>query len=121
METKEVVQRFYEGLASRDESWQEDLAETAVFSDASGKLTARGREAFIKSFSAFLPAVQSVELKQLIVEGENAAAVVTYEYANPKGERLRQHDAEIWTVEAGRVASLTIYFDITEFRAFMGR
>lgn len=121
METNEVVQRFYDGLARKDSSWQDNLAEGVAFSDASGTLSAHGREAFIQSFTGFLRAVEQVRLQQLIVEGPNAAAVVSYDYVNPAGGRLHQDDAEVWTVENGQIISLTIYFDITEFRGFMGR
>jgi|SRR5579859_405995 len=121
METRDVVRGFYDGLARRDDSWQQNLAEDVVFADASGTLKARGRDAFVQSFTPFLRGVTSVELKQLVVEGSAAAAVVGYEYVNSKGERLHQDDAEVWRVENGEVLALTIYFDITEFRAFMGR
>ena len=86
-----------------------------------GSSTLKAGEAFIQSFSGFLRAVDKVELKQLIVEGPNAAAVVSYDYVNPSGGRLHQDDAEVWQVENGLIVSLTIYFDITEFRCFMGR
>jgi ketosteroid isomerase-like protein len=121
MDTRQAVQRFYDGLARKDTTWQEGLADTVVFSDASGRLAAHGREAFIQSFTNFLRGVNSVEVKQLIVEGGNAAAVVSYGYTNPRGDHLQQTDAEVWTVENGEITSLTIYFDITEFRAFMSR
>ena len=121
MDTNDVVRRFYGGLARKDSSWQDNLAESVAFSDASGKLNAQDREAFIQSFSGFLRAVDTVELKQLIVEGPNAAAVVSYDYVNPAGGRLHQDDAEVWRVENGQIVALTIYFDITEFRGFMGR
>ena len=121
MDTRAIVQHFYDGLAAKDGRWQEGLSGNVSFSDASGRLRAEGRDAFIQSFSGFLRAVTRVELKQLIVEGANAAAVVGYDYVNPKGERLHQDDAEVWRVEGGKIAALTIYFDITEFRAFMGR
>jgi ketosteroid isomerase-like protein len=121
MDTKAAVEHFYRGLQRKDTSWQHDLADDVTFSDASGRLRADGREAFIQSFTGFLRAVERVEVKSLIVEGPNAAAVVSYDYRNPKGERLHQDDAEVWRVEAGKIAALTIYFDITEFRGFMGR
>ena len=121
MDTKAVVTAFYEGLARKDGSWQEHLGEDVDFSDASGKLKARGREAFIESFSSFLRAVERVEVRRLIVAGDEAAAVVVYEYVNRKGEHLEQTDAEVWRVEGGEIAALTIYFDITEFREFMSR
>ena len=121
METGDVVRRFYDGLAKRDDSWQQNLAQDVVFADASGKLQARGHDAFVQSFTPFLRGVNRVELKQLIVEGSAAAAVVGYDYVNAKGEHLHQDDAEVWRVENGEVKALTIYFDITAFRAFMGR
>ena len=83
MDTNDVVRRFYGGLARKDSSWQDNLAESVAFSDASGKLNAQGRGAFIQSFSGFLRAVDRVLLKQLIVEGPNAAAVVSCDYVNP--------------------------------------
>ena len=121
METKAVVEHFYQGLDRKDGSWQRDLADDVAFSDASGRLRADGRDAFIQSFTTFLRAVEQVEVRSLIVDGPNAAAVVGYDYRNPKGDSLHQDDAEIWRVEDGKVKALTIYFDITEFRTFMGR
>lgn len=121
METREVVQRFYDGLARKDGSWQELLSDDVAFSDASGRLQAHGRDGFIQSFTSFLRAVDKVEVKQLIVEGANAAAVVSYDYLSPTGGKLHQDDSEVWRIDNGAISSLTIYFDITEFRAFMGR
>ena len=121
METTEIIQRFYEALARNDGSWHELLSDEVSFSDASGRLQARGRDQFIQAFTSFLRAVDKVELKQLIVEGVDATAVVSYDYINPKGDRLHQDDAEVCRLSNGEISSLTIYLDITEFRAFMGR
>ncbi len=121
MTVREIVQRFYGSLARKDDAWQENLSEDVVFSDASGKLHAEGRSAFIQSFSGFLRAVEKVQMKQLIVEDDNACAVVSYDYVSPKGSKLHQDDAEVWKVVDGQIVALTIYFDITEFRSFMGR
>lgn len=121
LQTKEIVQRFYYGLARKDNSCQNMLSDDVEFSDASGRLRALGREGFVQSFTSFLRAVDKVEVKQLIVEEANAAAVVSYDYFNPKGDKLHQDDAEVWRVDDGAISSLTIYFDITEFRGFMGR
>ena len=121
MATREVIERFYDSLARKDTRWQEDLADDVSFSDASGRLRAQGRDGFINSFTPFLRSVAGVRLKQLIVDDGAAAAVVGYDYTNPKGEHLQQDDAEVWKIEDGKVKSLTIYFVITEFRAFMGR
>jgi ketosteroid isomerase-like protein len=121
MTTQQVIRNFYDGLANKTDAWQRDLAGGVVFSDASQQLQAEGREAFIQSFTGFLRAIERVELKQLIVDGNDAAAVVSYDYVSPTGGRLHQDDAEIWQVVDGQIKALTIYFDITEFRSFMGR
>ncbi len=121
MATADIIRSFYDSLAQKTDAWQRDLADDVVFADASNRLHAEGRDAFIQSFTGFLRAVERVELRQLIIDGDDAAAVVSYGYVSPSGGRLRQDDAEIWRVVDGEIAALTIYFDITEFRSFMGR
>ncbi len=121
MATADIIRNFYDSLAQKTDAWQRDLAANVVFSDASKRLHAEGRDAFVQSFAGFLRAVERVQLQQLIVDGTDAAAVVSYDYVSPAGAKLHQDDAEIWKIVDGKIAALTIYFDITEFRTFMGR
>lgn len=121
MAAQDIIRRFYESLNQKTDAWQRDLADDVVFSDASNALHAEGKEAFIQSFIPFLRSVERVQLRQLIVEGGAAAAVVGYDYVSPSGGKMSQDDAEIWKIVDGKIAALTIYFDITAFRAFMGR
>jgi ketosteroid isomerase-like protein len=121
MTVEDVIHRFYQSLAQKTDAWQQHLAADVVFTDASKRLHAEGREAFIQSFTTFLRAVETVRLQQLIVEGTNACAVVSYDYVSPKGAKLHQDDAEVWQVVNRNIVALTIYFDITEFRTFMQR
>src|SRR5215467_148786 len=120
MATADLITSFYDSLAQKTDGWQQDLADGVVFSDASKKLHAEGRDGFIQSFTGFLRAVEHVQLQHLIVDGNDAAAVVSYDYVSPTGGKLHQDDAEIWKIVDGKIAALTIYFDITEFRSFMG-
>ncbi len=121
MTVKEIIESFYDSLDRKNNNWQMHLSDNVVFSDASKKLYAEGKGAFIQSFNGFLRAVAKVQLKQLIIEDSNACAVVSYDYISPKGDKLQQDDAEVWKVADGKIVALTIYFDITEFRSFMGR
>src|SRR5215472_14628502 len=121
MTTSDTIRHFYDSLAAKTDAWQQNLADDVVFADASKRLHAEGRDAFIQSFTGFLRAVERVQLQRLIVDGNDAAAVVSYDYVSPAGGRLHQDDAEIWHIVDGKITALTIYFDITEFRAFMGR
>ncbi len=121
MNVKEIIRDFYTSLAQKTDEWQKNLADDVVFSDASKKLHAEGRNAFIQAFIPCLRSIEKVQMTQLIVEDTNACAVVSYDYVSPKGAKLHQDDAEVWKVVDGQIASLTIYFAITEFRNFMGR
>ncbi len=121
MTVKEILQSFYESLSKKNNDWQKNLSENVLFTDASNRLHAEGKDAFIQSFTGFLRSVETVQVKKFIIEGTNACAVVSYVYRSPKGDTLHQDDAEVWEVVDGRIESLTIYFDITEFRTFMGR
>lgn len=121
MTAKEIIQNFYTSLNQKNDAWQKDLASDVIFSDASKKLQAEGKEAFVQAFINFLHAVEKVEPRQLIIEDGNVCAVVGYDYVSPTGAKMHQDDAEVWKVIDGKIVSLTIYFDITEFRSFMGR
>lgn len=121
MTVKEIIQNFYNDVAQKNSEWQKYLAPDILFSDANKKLHAEGKEAFIQSFNNFLLAVQCVQLKDLIIEGDTVCAIVSYDYVSPKGTELHQDVAEVWRVVNGKIVALTIYFDLTEFRNFMGR
>ncbi len=66
MTIREIITDFYNSLAQKNDAWQKNLAPDVVFSDASGKLHAEGREAFIQSFTSFLRSVEKVQMKQPI-------------------------------------------------------
>lgn len=119
MPTRDLILEYYRSLGQKNDHWQSLYSEDAVFSDASRTLEARGRDAVLKSFVPFLKRLESVKIKQMIVEGPAACAIIGYEYVNPRGEKLNQDVAEVWKVEDEKLAALTIYFDLTAYRAFM--
>ena len=119
MSTKDIVQSYYKSLEEKNDTWNDLYSEDAVFSDASQLLLAKGKEEIIKSFITFLKAVAGIKIKQLIIEGENACAIIRYDYVNSKKERMSQDVAEIWEVKNGKITKLTIYFDLTAYRNFM--
>lgn len=119
MTVQDIIRHFYESFDQKNDAWQHDLADDVVFSDASQQLHTEGKAAFIQAFSSFLPVLERIQIQQLIVEGNDACAVVSADYVSRSGGRLRQNDAEILRVVDGKIAALTVYFDITEYRAFM--
>jgi ketosteroid isomerase-like protein len=119
MATRDLVQSYYGSLSQKNDTWQNLYANDAVFSDASQTLNAKGKAAVIQSFIPFLKGVEGVKVKQMIVEGEKACAVVAYDYVNPKGQKMQQDVAEVWETKDAKLAKLTIYFDLTAYRNFM--
>ncbi len=119
MSTRDLVQSYYDSLNRHDDKWQELYNDDAIFADASQTLNAKGKAAVIQSFVPFLKGVERAVVKQMIVEGDDACAIVNYDYINPKGAKLNQDVAEVWKVKNGKLAQLIIYFDLTVYRNFM--
>jgi ketosteroid isomerase-like protein len=117
--TKELIQSYYDSLIRKDSQWQDLYSEDAVFSDASRTLLAEGKQAVIQSFNPFLKGVAGLKVSQAIVEDEQACFLISYIYINSKKEQMKQDVAEMWEVRGGKLARLTIYFDLTAYRRFM--
>jgi hypothetical protein len=79
MAVTEIIRSFYQSLGQKSDTWQRDVADDVVFDDASRQLHAEGRDAFIQSFTDFLRAVERVQRQRSIVDGNDAAAVVSYD------------------------------------------
>lgn len=119
MSTQEVIKSYYESQSRKNDQWKELWADDAVFSDASQTLLAKGREAVIQSFTPFLKGVAKLKISQMIVEDRKACCIISYTYVNPRGEEMNQDVAEVSEVKDGKLARLTIYFDLTAYRHFM--
>jgi ketosteroid isomerase-like protein len=119
MEAKELLHQYYQSLSQKDDGWKDLYADNAVFSDASQILNANGKDAVIQSFSTFLKGIEQVTIKEIIGEGENLCAIVSYDYINPKGVKWNQDVAEIWKIKDNKLVQLTIYFDLIAYRNFM--
>ena len=74
----------------------------------------KGKELFVNN--NFFKMVKDLKLKRMIVENENACALVNYDLTSPKGKNFSADVAEIWNVKDGKLESLAIYFDTAEFQ-----
>jgi ketosteroid isomerase-like protein len=119
MSTLDVIKSYYNSQSNKDDKWQDLWSDDAVFSDASQTLLAKGKEAVIQSFTPFLKGVAALKISQMIVEGPNACFIISYTYMNQKNESMNQDVAEVWEVKDGKLAKVTIYFDLTAYRRFM--
>lgn len=118
-ETRQVIDRYYQSLKDKNESWQELWSDDGVFSDASQTLHAVGKEAVITSFTPFLKGVTDIAIAERIISDNQACYVVDYTYTNRNQETMQQKVAEVWSVQGGQLKELTIYFDLTAYRKFI--
>ncbi len=63
MDTKEIVTKYYESLAMKNDNWKEMYTLDAISSDAARILLANGKNAVINSFAPFLKGVNEVKKK----------------------------------------------------------
>lgn len=116
-----MIQSFYEAAARKNNDWQMYLTDSVRFADADFKSHSEGKEAFVKTYTNVLRAISSIVVKEIIAETHTACAIISYEYVNQQGEKLKQDSAEIWVVKDGKLDSYTIYLDLTVLWKFLGR
>ncbi len=119
MGSREIVQGYFDGIA-RKKGWEDFISDEMVFFGPNmGRRT--GKEEYVTATVRFLRAVDSSKVSQMIIEGDNACAVVRYELLSPKGNRLSADIAEILSVSNGKIASSTLFFDTAAFNDFMAK
>jgi ketosteroid isomerase-like protein len=121
MEIKKMVQGFYKAAGQKNNDWQIDLSDCISFADADFKTHSEGKEAFVTTYTNVLRVMSSITIKQIIADARSACAIISYEYVNQQGEKLRQDSAEVWVEKDGKLNSYTIYLDLTVLWKFLGR
>jgi ketosteroid isomerase-like protein len=114
-ETMRLLNRYYDTLLSRKE-WREILADDFLLAGTVAK-ESRGRDSYVNN--NFFSLVEGVKVKETLVVGESAFALVKYDLISPKGKTMTCDIAELWKARNGRLASIAIFFDTAAFRAFL--
>jgi len=117
--TQTIIDKYYQNLNDKNDSWKEMWSSDGVFSDASLTLHAQGKDAVIASFTPFLQGVSEIRIDKRIIQDNNACYVVEYTYVNKNQDTLKQSVAEVWQVDGSKLKQLTIYFDLTAYRSFI--
>jgi ketosteroid isomerase-like protein len=74
-----------------------------------------GKAAYIGIINRFSRVFQTMRVKEMIVDGENACVIGNYDYRFPNGAVMNGDVAEIWKASKGKLAALTIFFDTLTF------
>ena len=115
MATRDTIQAYFDRL-QRKKGWEACLSDAMVFtSHASPGKRVTGRAAYLEATKRFYAMITSLDVKDLVVEGNKACALTRYELQPPSGAAFESHVAEIFEVRDGKVGSLDIYFDSAPF------
>lgn len=118
MTTKETVHRYYDGL-NQKAGWESVIADNMIFTGP--KTKTQGKDAYIQATNGFLRVVRSVQISNLIIDGNNASVIAHYELVSPKGNTTGSDIAEVFVIKDGKIESSSIFFDTTAFREFMAQ
>jgi len=118
MTTKETIENYFNNL-SKNDGWQNNLSDSMEF--FSPRQNTVGKEHYIEATLRFFQFVYGFEIKELIIDGDKACALVSYQVKSPKGNKSTCEVAEILTVKNGKLQSSKIYFDTAAFQEFISR
>ena len=111
MTTRETIDAYFSGLR-RKEGWENYFADDLVFtSHVSPERRVSGRAAFLEATKGFYRMIASLDVRNVVAEGDRACATTRYQLQPPSGTAFASDVAEMFVVREGRIASLEIYFD----------
>lgn len=110
--TRELVNSYYDKL-SKKEKLNSLLSEEFLLTGTIARESI-GREAYVSN--NFFKGIKSLNVKCMLVEDDNACAIVSYDLISPKGNSFKAEIAEIWKIKNGKLDSVAIYFDTAFFQ-----
>jgi len=115
MTTQELLNTYYRALAAKT-GWDAVLAEDFRFTggDMTHRTPTVGREAYVRIVAGLGRLFSALTVGKPFVEGDQAFVLVDYDWTLPGGN-VRGPVAELWKVEGGKLAELTIFFDTKSF------
>jgi len=119
MSTKDVIQSYFSAIHKG--GWESYIADEFTFLSSNLDKIARGKAAYIEGAGRFFRLTTSVEIRQLVVEGNTACAVARYQLRSPKGNTDVCDVAEILTVNVDKTDSSKIFFDTKAFQDFVAQ
>lgn len=114
----QVLQEFQESMGAQTSKWMELMAEDIVFQGPVDRV--EGKEANIKlnmEFGKLIRGVQPISM----TENENSVSTqMVFKLETPSGNIIDLEIAEFYTIEDGKIKSIRIYYDPTEYKKEFG-
>ncbi len=79
----ETVQNYFDAI--NNGGWESFISDDVVFSIFSPHRQFRGKPAYVAATKRFMQVAKSVELRQLVIDGNSAAALSSYKLLSPSG------------------------------------
>jgi ketosteroid isomerase-like protein len=113
---RQTIERYFTNLGA-NKGWEESLADDMTFTSfAVPNRHVEGKEPYLQATRRFFGMIHSVEVRQLLVDGNRVVALTRYLLQPPNGAAAFSSDvAEVFVVRSGRIASLDIYFDTAPY------
>ena len=115
MNTRQTVERYFDLLRNAG-AWDAMLADDIDFT----RLTTpakrvTGKTAYLEATRRFYASIASLNIRELVVEGERAFALTEYLIRMPSGDRFESYVAELFTVRDTKISALSICFDLSPY------
>lgn len=115
MTTKETILEYFKRLKEKG-NWDAFVSEDITFTSFTNPVRQlTGKQTFLQATKRFYSMILSVEIKDLIIDGEKAVALTHYELQPAQENSFESDVAEIFHVKDGKINYFGIYFDTSPY------
>lgn len=115
MSTRDAMHDYFSSLKQR-KGWESFLSDDMTFTSFVSPIRRiSGKAAFLEGTKHFYSMIATMEVKDLIVEGDKACALTHYELQPAGAHPFTSDVAEVFAVRNGKINSFDIYFDSSLF------
>ncbi len=116
MTAKEILDFYYKGFA-RKANWESVIADDFQYigGDMTNPNPIIGKQAYIEIIKRFSRVFETMTVKEMIIQGNNACVIGNYNFQFPNGQKINGNVSELWTIKNEKLQSLRIYFDTLTF------
>ena len=118
MDTRTLAESYF--TAVNKGGWEDFVAENFNYGMCDSQEIRQGRNVYLQGAGQFYALSQHLEVKKLLVEGREVAALNRYRLQSPSGKELELDVAEFLKFdESDKLIASNIYFDTHRFQEFM--
>lgn len=118
MDTRTLAESYF--TAVNKGGWEDFVAENFNYGMCDSQEIRQGRGVYLQGAGQFYALSQHLEVKKLLVEGREVAALNRYRLQSPHGKELELDVAEFLKFdESDKLIASNIYFDTHRFQEFM--